>query len=94
MLFDGPVGAGEGKGPDESDGDGDDTGLLAEVLPFLVLSTAGRFGGAAPQSGLVCRSVPKDPRPPLPMNPPRGGGATYPRGPDGGATGPVFSDRL
>lgn len=47
-----------------------------------------RCGGAAPQdelSGLVLRSLPNEPLPPL--YPPRETGATYPRGPEGGATG-------
>lgn len=74
MLFDGPVGAGDGDGLDETAGEGVEACLLG-VLPRVEVSTAGRLGGAAPQSGRLCRSLPKEPRPPpLPTYAPRTGG--------------------
>ena len=57
----------------------------------------GRGGGTPPQavgSGLLGRSLPNEPLPPLiPYGAPRGGG-TYPRGPAGGILGPRFSPLL
>jgi hypothetical protein len=98
MPPEGPVGIDGTDGPDGIEGEGVCVGLAIGVLSRVVTRGTLRLEGAAPQdpvSGLLGRSPAKEPLPPRikpPPPPPRG--ATKPRGPDGGTTGPLFSGRL
>ena len=69
MLEEGPVGIGADDGPDGTDGDGLGVGRLT-----VLVSAAGRLGGADPQavvSGRACRSAENDPLPPRIYEEPR-----------------------
>jgi len=110
MTLDGPVGMVAEFGPEGIDGDGvvgvatGRTVGACGVLRVVISGTDGRIGTAVcwvcgstfqdPASGRTCLSLPKELRPPrIPYGAPRGAGV-YPRGPAGGTTGPLFSERL
>lgn len=73
MLTAGPVGIEDEDGDGADDTAGDGVGAARAGVITLV-SITGRLGGAAPQSGRLCRSLPKEPLPPRPAYEPRLGG--------------------